>query len=90
MYGTKRKVYTHEEALERGIIKTMQDLGLEDDGSVPDEKLNSYPCNSGLIIKEKVTETAIGFTYSHGMLCHLVDKNTWQLMLTRASQNPNF
>mmetsp|Transcript_35366 Transcript_35366/g.34395 ORF Transcript_35366/g.34395 Transcript_35366/m.34395 type:complete len:159 (-) Transcript_35366:665-1141(-) len=90
MYALKRKVFSHDEAIEREIITTLKQLGLDDDGSVPDEKLNTYPCNTGLIVKEKVTDTVMGFTYSHGLMCHLVEKNKWDIMLTRATQNPRF
>jgi len=50
----------------------LKDQDLEEDGSLPDEKLNSYPCNTGLVAKEKIT---FGFAYSHALMCHLIDKN---------------
>lgn len=78
MYALKRWSYDVVEALERKIIKTLGDVERPEDGRLnPFVKANSYPCNSGLIVRERQTDTALGFTFSHGLMCHLHAKNAW-------------
>ncbi len=91
MFALKRWSYDEQEALDRKIIKSLEEVGKPDNGKLnPFLKANSYPCNTGLIVKETQSNAALGFTFSHGLMCHLYAKNAWQLMLTRAPQNPNF
>ena len=46
-------------------------------------RLNSYPCNNGLIIYNDNSKTAIGISLSHSLMCHLVTKSSFEFMLTR-------
>jgi hypothetical protein len=63
MYALKRKVYSRKEAVERKILK----FNLEGKDSY--WKVNAYPCNSGLILFEGNTSFALGYSFSHALMC---------------------
>ena len=47
--------------------------------------VNAYPCNKGMIIRD--TDTSLGMTVSHPMLCNLLSPQSFEVMLTRSVHN---
>ncbi|CDW83393.1 lysosomal alpha- [Stylonychia lemnae] len=75
----KRKVYTLQEAIQIGISMA----------SGQDEFVgyNGYPCNNGLVINGMSAGVSIGMSLSHPVTCHLIDSNTFEMILTRSLGN---
>ncbi len=57
MFGIKRKSYSYDDSMRKGIIsdkyKPMEKQLLWSHTLDPNQKANSYPCNTGLIVQEK-------------------------------------
>jgi hypothetical protein len=89
MYGLKREIYTAEDAINKGTLVDNLSFGFKHAFGHKleiQEKLNAYPCNTGMIAQETQTRVTIGMALSHALLCHFLNENTWQIMLTRDVQ----
>lgn len=64
------------------------DLSLLIKNKTTKEYLNSYPCNSGLVIYHTKTNTTISsFMPTHSMMCRFESNFTYDLLLTRSENN---
>lgn len=66
---------------------------LNREGKILGEPVNTFPCNSGLILnvvgesQENFENVAIGMTMSHSLTAHFISNNTYDMLLIRSERN---
>jgi hypothetical protein len=82
MFSIKRDVYSKKEAtlleIDKGVSDAYALTNRDLDSFI---KVNSYPCNTGLI----VTADSIGlaFSLSHSVTCHFMEENEFEIIISR-------
>lgn len=74
----RRKIYDKNEA---------NDLNLDTGDENSLIGLNAYPCNVGLLTYDLDSNFTMGMAFSHPLTCNFLNKNTFELMLTRSVHN---
>ena len=78
---------TAKQAEQYGILKGVYKALSSFKNEKLDAPLNSYPCNSGMIVDIPLINISIGIGISHSVLCQWKNKNTFDFMLTRSVDN---
>eukprot|EP00347_Sterkiella_histriomuscorum_P014208 403361757 len=73
----RRHSFTLDQALDNGLAFEMD--------KIPQIGYNNYPCTSGLVIESN--EYLHGQAFSHPVACHLIDDQTYELILIRSLGN---